>query len=266
MIVECKGISDEKKINQYIGNDYDKCLYLYLDFEKYKFSNPNVRIWIQEKNHKITAVILKYYSGMHIFSKHCDYDIQEIKDLIEKEKPTMICGEKNIICDTYKNLGLSKYLIETGWIRKLPEIKDFDRTDVEFAKEEDFYEIAKLLYEDEDLGSSYKLEDLKKQMLSRNKEGYARDYVIRKNGKIVSHAGTGAENDKLAILSYVITEENHRGKGYAQKLCSAVCQDLIEAGKEVFLVNYSTESTRLYDKIGFKVCCEWGKIFLDLKK
>ena len=266
MLIKCKSIDDEKKINEYIGNNYDKCLYLYLDFEKYKFSNPNVSIWIQTNNSIITSIILKYYSGMHIFSNHCDYDVEEIKNLIDKEKPTMICGEKTIVCDIYKNLDISNYLIETGWVRRLSTTRDFDRTDVELAKEEDFYQIAKLLYQDEDLGSSYQLEDLKEQMINRNKEEYARNYIIRKDGKVVSHAGTGAENKKVAMLSYVITDENYRGKGYAQKLCSAVCQYLIEEGKEVFLVNYSTESTRLYDKLGFKVCCEWGKIFLDLKK
>ena len=36
--------------------------------------------------------------------------------------------------------------------------------------------------------------------------------------------------------------------------------------KDVFLINYSTESTALYDKLGFEQCCEWGKIFLDSNK
>ena len=35
--------------------------------------------------------------------------------------------------------------------------------------------------------------------------------------------------------------------------------------KNVYLINYSNESTKLYDKIGFKICCEWGKLYKDLK-
>lgn len=267
MIIECKSIDDEQVIENYIGKNYYKCLYLYLDLKKYKFSNPNVKIWIQKNDNNITSIILMYYSGMHVFSKNHDYDIEELKKLIEDRNPTMICGEKKTICDIYNILNVRNYYIETGWVRKLLNIKNVSRDNVELAKEEDFYQIAKLLYEDEDLGCSYKLEELKDQMIERNKEGYVRNYIIKdKNTKnVISHAGTGAENDKIAMLSYVITDINYRGKGYAQKLCSAVCEDLIKEGKEVFLINYSTESTALYEKIGFKICCEWGKIFLNLK-
>lgn len=267
MIIECKSIDDEKNIEDYIANDYYKCLYLYLDFKKYKFSNPNVKTWIQKKDNIITSVILMYYSGMHIFSRKHDYDIQELKDFIIKKNPTMICGEKRTIIELYNELKVKEYFLETGWVRKLSNIEKVDRSNVEIAKENDFYQIAKLLYEDEDLGCSYKLEELKNQMIERNKEGYVRDYIIKnENGLVVSHAGTGAENDKVGMLSYVITDKNYRGRGYAKKLCSAVCEDLINEGKEIFLINYSSESTALYDKIGFKICCEWGKIFLNLKE
>ena len=34
-----------KLIKEYIGNDYDKCLYLYLDFLKYGLDNDNLKFW-----------------------------------------------------------------------------------------------------------------------------------------------------------------------------------------------------------------------------
>ena len=268
MLNRCNAIEQVKEIENYIGNEYHKCIYLYLDLKKYGIFNDNIKIWIQyNENSEITAVLLKYYTGLHIFSKEHNYNVEELKNLILQEKPTMICGEKIIISILYNSFENSKYCIETGWVRKLSEIENFDRDDVELASEEDFSGIAKLLYEDEDLGSSYKYDELRQQMIERNKEGFVRNYVIKdSNQAVISHAGTGAENDKVAMLSYVITAPNHRGKGYAKKLCCAVCEDLINEGKEVFLINYSKESTALYDKIGFKICAEWGKMFLNLKE
>lgn len=266
MIIKCSN-SDEKYVEKYINNDYYKCLYLYLDFEKYKCTNPNVITWIQKENDNITAIILLYYTGMHVFSQKHDYNILEIIDLIKEYKPTMICGEKVTISDIFKNLENDKYQIETGWVRGLSDIKNANDDCIQKANEDDFAQIAKLLYNDDDLGCSYKLDELRKQMIERNKEGYVRNYIIKdvNTNKVISHAGTGAENSKVAMLSYVITDPDYRGNGYAKRLCGKVCEDLIKEGKEVFLINYSTESTALYDKIGFTERCEWGKIFLNLK-
>ena len=68
------------------------------------------------------------------------------------------------------------------------------------------------------------------------------------------------------MLAYVITDPEYRGKGLARKVCEKVCKDVIDEGKKVYLINYSKESTALYDKIGFKICAEWAKMFINLKK
>ena len=267
MLIKIKDSTEEDIIEEYIGNEYYKCIYLYLDLKKYGIKNNNVKVWIQYNlNKEITAVLLKYYSGMHVFSKNYDYENKEITKLIVDEKPTMLCGEKTIITDLYKNLKELNYNLEIGWVRELSNIESINRTCVEKAEIVDFYQIAKLLYEDEDLGCSYKLEELKNQMIERNQEGFVRNYIIKNEYcNVIAHAGTGAENENVAMLSYVITDPKYRGKGYAKKLCSAVCEDLIKEGKKVYLINYSSESTALYDKIGFKICCEWGKLFMNLK-
>lgn len=265
MLVRCNN-NEIKGIVNYIDKEYYACIYLYLDLLKYGCEDENVKVWLQKNNNNITSVILKYYSGMHVFSKKNDFDVEEIVRLINDEKPSMVCGEKRIIEGIYNSIKTKEYKIETGFVRELKQIKYEDYSNVKSAEKEDFYDIAKLIYEDEDLGSSYKLEELEKQMYERNIQKYTRNYVIHEDGKVVAHAATGAENDKIAMLAYVITDPNHRGKGLAIKVCSKVCSELKQEGKQIFLINYSNESTKLYDKLGFEPKCEWGKLFLDLKK
>lgn len=257
---------DNNIIEKYINDEYYKCIYLYLDYKKYGFNNNNVNIWIQTNDLDITAIILMYYTGMHIYSKKNNYNIEEIKELILNNKPTMICAEQSIIEELYSVMDKEKYNMEKGWVRELSKCNNYSTDNVELANKEDFFEIANLLYNDEDLGCSYKLNELANQLYERNKEGFVRNYVIKQDNKVISHAATGAENDKIAMLAYVITDPNYRGKGYALKVCSKICNDLINEGKKIYLINYSNESTALYDKIGFKICCKWGKLFIDLKK
>ena len=62
-----------------------------------------------------------------------------------------------------------------------------------------------------------------------------------------------------------MTDEIYRGKGLATKVCSKLCNDLIDEGKKIYLINYTNESTGLYDKLGFKVLCDWGKLYKNNK-
>lgn len=263
-----KKVNEEnlKEIELFIGNEYYKCLYLYLDMKKYGINDENIKIWAQYKNENtIVSVILKYFSGMHIYSKNINYNIDEIVNLIKNETPSMICAEKEIIGTLNKKLNDKSYEEEFGFVRKLKELKVKESDDVKQADTEDFLNVAKLLYEDEDIGSSYKLNELSEQMLERYKEGYARNYIIKNNKEILAHAGTGAELGKISVMSYVVTNKEYRRKGLATKVCATLLSDLIKEGKEVYLINYSNESTKLYDKLGFEVCNDWGKLFRNLK-
>ena len=110
---------DIQLIEEYIGTDYDKCLYLYLDFIKYGLDNENLRFWLDMEDDEIKCVILKYYSGMHVFSKNRDCDFDEIKKLIIAETPSVICAEKFLIETLSDILKEKEYATEYGWVRVL---------------------------------------------------------------------------------------------------------------------------------------------------
>ena len=110
---------NERLIEDYIGDDYNKCLYLYLDLMKYGVTNENVKSWLDFKDDEITSVVLKYYSGMHIFSKNknCDYD--NIINLIAEENPSIICAEKFLIENLFKLLDNEEYNATYGSVRAI---------------------------------------------------------------------------------------------------------------------------------------------------
>ena len=249
-----------KLIKDYIGNDYDKCLYLYLDFLKYGLDNDNLKFWFDSKDDEINCVVLKYYSGMHVFSKNRNCDFDQIKELVLDEDPSVICAEKFLIEKLSEILKEKEYSTDYGWVRVLSNHYECENSCVELAVEdEDFVEISKLIKNDP-MGEFYDLDELISQIKERDDDNFGRNYIIKDDGKIISNASTNAELENIAVLSNVITDQEYRGKGLATKVCSRLCNDLIDEGKKVYLINYTEESTGLYDKLGFEISCEIGKL------
>lgn len=253
---------DEPLIKEYIGTEYDKCLYLYLDFIKYGLTNENLKFWLDIENNEIKCMILKYYSGIHIFSKNKDCNYDEITKLINNETPSVICAEKFLIENLSEILNETEYAEEYGWVRVLSKHYQCENSMVEKAEEKDFKEISNLIINDH-MGEFYDLNELISQIKERADDDYGRNYIIKEKDKIISNASTTAESDEIAVLSNVITDPSFRGKGLATKVCSKLCNDLIDEGKKVYLINYTEESTRLYDKLGFERSCEIGKLYLS---
>ena len=201
---------------------------------------------------------------MHIFTKDisgCDFD--EIRELILEESPSVICAEKSLIETLFEILNETDYMAEYGWVRVLSKHYECENFMVERAEgDEDFIAISKLIKNDH-MGEFYDLDELISQIKERDDDNFGRNYIVRDGDRIISNASTNAELDKIAVLSNVITDKSYRGKGLATKVCSKLCNDLIDEGKKVYLVNYTDESTRLYDKLGFEISCEIGKLYLS---
>lgn len=69
MITQCTTIF-QRRVLSYIGDDYYKCLYLYIDMQQYGCSSEFTQTWLQEDNGEITAVMLAYHNAMHVYSKN----------------------------------------------------------------------------------------------------------------------------------------------------------------------------------------------------
>ena len=262
MIVKC---NNGKKIENYIKDDLAKCIYIYLDYKQYGVENKDVCFYEQhDRSNNTTCIMLYYYnSGFHIYSrdKNCEYN--ELANFIMELKPASIFAESEIIKKLEELIKNSHYISEYGRIWKAQSFKTVDRKNIKEAEENDFDEIANLLMQDEDIKCSYSFEGLKRQLIERNRNGISRNYVIKENGKVIAHTATGVETKDIAVSALNIVDVNHRRKGLATLLLNAAFEDLIKEGKSIYFVNYTEESSALYNKLGCKVCCEWGKLFLN---
>lgn len=261
MIVNCNN-SQQQEIADYIGTEYGKCLYLYIDFVKYGCDSEFAKVWKVVDNDDVKMVMLAYHSALHLYSQGLDFKEEEIAQFIREKNPSIICASKPLIEKLKPFLIADGYESEYGHIgKKINEIQTKDGPQVTQAQENDIEQIAKLLYEDDDIGASYSFKDLVGQIRERLSQGFVRSFVIKQDGKVIAHLGTGAEIDKLCTISYVITAPNYRGKGLSSALFCYACQQLESEGKEIFSVYYPENSRRLHHKMGFEDYCEFGKLF-----
>lgn len=264
MIIKCKK-SDEGKIISYIGKKYSSCLYLYLNLKKYGVESDVIGVYIQQDEAKITAVMLKYYLCMHIFSNANDFDTKELASFFCEASCSMIyCTQKTaelIYAALPKHLK-EKATVTTGWVAQIKSVDNLAKKIAVSAKDSDFDQIVRLIYDDEDIGRSYKFNELAKQLKDRNKEGYARNKVIKNGDLVIAHACTNAECNNIAVVAELLVRKEYRRKGYASEIWRDICGELLAENKEVFSFYYSEESRRLHKHIGFQEVCEWAKVVI----
>ena len=85
MIIKCND-NKKKEVLDYIGEEYGKCLYLYIDLVKYGCESEFVKVWKVIGDDGVTMVMLAYHSALHLYSIKLNFDLQEIIPFINEIK------------------------------------------------------------------------------------------------------------------------------------------------------------------------------------
>ena len=89
MILKVKHDAKSTLFN-YIGFDYRNCVYLYANLAKYGLRNENMSMWTVERSGAVLAIIQKYFSCMHLYSKDDGWLSDELLNFITQEAPRTI--------------------------------------------------------------------------------------------------------------------------------------------------------------------------------
>lgn len=254
------GAEQVPELLAYYGQDLKNCLYSYIDLKKYGIRNPHLHIYYTAQGGRITAAAMEYYQGIQLFSYGDTLDVEEALELVERLQTPMINARQELIelLEPHLKKDFEKELGYVAWMKALKPGADF--RPVEEAGEGSCLEIARLICTDEGLGGHYVPEEFAGQLVARQRESFGRNYVIRRDGEIVSHAGTYAEIENLAIVSGVITREDCRGMGLGYQAVSKLCHDLLAEGKRPCIFYFKKEAAGLYAKVGFEEGTGWGKL------
>lgn len=263
------------EVLEYFSRDRKNCLYSYIDLKKYGLEHPKLAVYVDRwegtgqegRRGGIRCVLTKYYDGVNVFSQGDALDGAGTAYMLKTLAPAMINAPASTIRMLLPFLEASAentvYEREEGYVTEIRRVGAETGTvfpDVEEVPEEDLAEAACLICTDEGLGGTYTVEGLAAQLLERRRDGFGRNLCIRRNGKMVCHAGTYAEVEDLAVISGVITAEDSRGQNLAYRVVSKLSMDLLAEGKLPCLFYYTKSAARLYEKVGFEPGTPWAKL------
>ncbi len=89
-----------------------------------------------------------------------------------------------------------------------------------------------------------------------------RIFVAEEADAIISVALTNAETANLAMIGGVYTPPDARGRGLSQAVCSALCQSLLDDGKQPILYWETPAAGAVYRKLGFVSVGHWRSVWL----
>lgn len=246
---------DIEEILSYLKGDVGNCIYLYMDIKKYGLDNSNMKVWINEG--KLNTVVMKYYSSIQIYSTNIEDNLEEVVECICEENVQMVSGEKSIIDIIYSHSRITEsYEAKSGEVFEFTNYREYQADDIELANESDMEEVAELICMDESFSKNYAVQSLAQQLKERMQTGMGRNYIIRKDGKIIAHIATFVEVDKIAVTSGLIVHPEYRKYPYGTILESYLVNTLLKEEYQIFTFINDKKRTKLLQAMKNK---EYGK-------
>ena len=138
--------ADTQRVLEYIGDEYVKCFYMYMDIIECGIEDEGLGLWISEEDGEIACVYYQYYDCLHIFSRkgYCDEDA--VLQLVGEIDPKVISSSEDIIDQLRKHFPEEDYMLELNHIITAnKEMTGGAAEEIIVATREDIPEIARLV-------------------------------------------------------------------------------------------------------------------------
>ena len=252
-------LRDIPAILELLRTDIPNCFYMYVDISKYGISHPDMHLWLERKDGEIVAVVMKYFNSMQVYTLP-GANLEDIALQIKEKDVPIITGRADD-CDSLAMLLTDRYECSHGWTFEVDHFRPFPSPDpIEPARDEELAECAALVCMDEGIGGYYESASLARLFIERRQEGMGRNYVIRKNGRIIAHIATYAEYENLAVSSGLIVHPDWRTEPYGTWLESYLINELISEKKRVFSFLRADKRMKYYKALGITKCWRNGKL------
>lgn len=240
-------LSREPEINHFILGD----------IECYGLGDPNLGLWVEEKD-GITAALLRYYGSFILYSPG-GADARHAARIMRDCGFGMLSGRPEYLHPVLKELKLAPEIHANVFMRLAPgnlkpagSGKSAIRVDASNA-EEHIGGIVALRQRIPEFSQGINTDALREELAM----GCRRIFVAREDGQTVSMAMTTVERKGAAMIVSVCTLAEYRGRGYAPALMTALCKELEEEGKTALLFYNNPVAGRIYSSLGFADIGRW---------
>ena len=249
------------RVLSYMEDDLPNCLYLYGDMVRYGIDDPNITVWYGERAGKINAVVMKYFTGAHVYSKNLDYDLDEVIAKAEETDADRISSQREIAEVLYSRLHKT-YDVEYGYVFRLKKYRELKSpVKIERASASDAKKIAALLMTSDFFAHSYREDKLAEELEDRLRRGIGRSYIMRDGERIVGHDGVNLETERYAVESLAMVHADYRNTLYGAFLESFFINHMGKEGKDLYCMLVSERRIKAFEKMGNEPCAAYGKLF-----
>ena len=154
--------------------------------------------------------------------------------------------------------------ISTGPVALLTDARDTDFGRAERIDAEQLREIWPVIVSDLPEIASQPFDAWYVELSHRLRHANARICAVREHGEVVSVAMTAAESTNAAVIGFVRTLREYRGRGYASGLCRVLGNELLGEKKKVY-ISCNADTLPFYEKLGYRYVDDWkyGKRISD---
>ena len=225
---------DMPAILSFLKDDVINCLYMYINLKVYGLDNPNMPVWVEERDGKLNTVVIRYYMALRVYCRVEDDTAFESVRALAEQQPYKLLFSTYTMAERFHAAASERYLLEKGAVTNQTRYRNFDFSLVEQAAEEDVPEIASLILEDEYYHGQYTPETLQQEILERMRTGMGRNFIIRMDGRIVAHTSTTAEVDDIALGSLFICHREYRNRFLGETMESYIVKKMLDEGKQLY--------------------------------
>lgn len=253
MIARCTEEYEIQEILNYIGEEYKKVPYIYVNLLKYGIGGQNVKSLLDRQNGAIQGVYLLYYDCLHFFTKERTYTVAQAADVISALEPKVVMLQSEVGSRIERSLS-ERYSLEKNYVLDLNICKNGKKSErVELAGYSDMERIANLMLTDPIYQNVYQKDTLVKQLQDRYQDRFSRFFAINdEEGEPVAVYSTYGEAGGLAILNGLLVHPRFRRRGFASELMRHGFEILGSEGIEgVSFVNCNNKpSLNVHEKLG----------------
>ncbi len=252
---------NESAILEYCRKEPELNIFLIGDILNYGFDQPFQEIYMASDQGGLYAVILRYYRNHIVYTQDEKHGLEEVADFLNMQKPEVLSAKREIIDRLLPKLTSPHTRRDMLFSRLLDSSKLLAETgEVQKAHMEEAKHIAEVMGEIDEFKVLYAdiLEERAGQIENRILSGEGVHLFIRRNDEIIAHANSTAETTDSGIIAGVFTIPSVRRQGYAKKVVSALCSDMLSRGKTPCLFYDNEQAGALYNMLGFQLSGYWS--------
>lgn len=257
---------DREELLSYLQKEPEMNLFWIGDIENYGLEGETIAVHLHETRDRWDFLILRFHRSFLLYSQYEDLDVGEAVRFFRGQEPDCISGKMSLLEKIAP--AFPQWTIESTYMSRCDHVEGSpalpDALTIRRLGKEDTVDMIDLLSGIEEFAKTYKKEKRQEQIDEMNEEmekGSKTAVGGYLDGRLIAAASTSAENSESAMIVGVATVPEHRGKGYATAVVSALCCDQFAHGKKYLCLFYKNPvAGRIYNRIGFQELGTYGML------